>query len=277
MKKQYNKPQIGFAKKSLGQNFLKNGAIVKKIVETGQVNSEDTILEIGPGKGVLTKELLETGATVIAIEKDDRLIPILEETFVEDIKKGKLRLIHGDIVEIEISDLNLKHREYKLIANIPYYITGLIIRKFLENPIKPTRIVVLVQKEVAERIVAKDERESLLSIGVKAYGEPYNAGTVKAGNFNPKPKVDSAILAIRHISDDFLKKYSMTDKRFFEVVKIGFAGKRKMLVGKLTVFAPREVILNIFEKIGIPEKARAENLTLKNWGDIVASLEKHRG
>lgn len=262
-----------FQKKSLGQNFLKSGSIINKIVEAGHVTAEDTVVEIGPGKGVLTRALLSTGASVIAIEKDDRLIPILSEEFADEVESGKLRLIHGDIVEMKIADLGVKSSEYKLIANIPYYITGLIVRMFLETEIQPTRAVVLVQKEVAQRIVANDNKESLLSISVKAYGEPHNAGVVKAGNFSPAPSVDSAILSIRHISKGFFEKNKISEQRFFEIVKIGFAGKRKMLIPKLTEFADRETVEKLFHTINIDLKVRAEDITLDDWAHIVQGLD----
>ena len=260
------------AKKSLGQNFLNNKTIIKKIVETGQVNSDDTVLEIGPGQGTLTAELLATGATVIAVEKDDRLIPFLSEMFAAEIKKGKFTLIHGDILEISLETLKLKDKKYKLIANIPYYITGFIIRMFLETLIQPSRIVLLVQKEVADRITARDKKESILSISVKVYGEPHNAGLVKAGNFTPKPNVDSSILAIRHITKDFFTKNAINEKEFFEIVRAGFLGKRKMLINTLSTLVPKEEVAKLFEQIRLSPKVRAEDITITDWAHIVSGL-----
>jgi len=262
-----------FQKKSLGQNFLKNGAIIDKIVDAGFVSEKDTVVEIGPGKGVLTRALLAKGACVIAIEKDDRLIPILSEEFVSEIESGKLELVHGDIVEMNISDLGVQDKKYKLVANIPYYITGLIVRMFLETDIQPAHAVVRVQKEVAQRIVARDIKESLLSISVKAYGEPHNAGVVKAGNFNPAPSVDSAILSIHPISKAFFETHNISEKRFFQILKVGFAGKRKMLVPKLTEFTDRATVEDLFNTININLKARAEDIALEDWARIVQGLK----
>ena len=168
------------AKKSLGQNFLNSDGALDAIIKAGRVTKGDKVLEIGPGKGALTKRLLDAGANVIAIEKDDRLIPILEDLFAKEIKTKKLTLIHGDVLKFDPLLNELKTKEYKLIANIPYYITGEITRKFLSGNFQPSVIVVLVQKEVAERITTstqgatkiKEGKESILSISVKAYDIP---------------------------------------------------------------------------------------------------------
>ena len=143
------------AKKSLGQNFLKSIIVLKKIVSTGSVVATDLVLEIGPGKGALTRKILDTGARVVAVEKDGELIPVLREEFREEIKNKKLILIEGDILDLDLKKVGVEKKKYKLIANIPYYITGAIIRKFLSGKTNPEKIVLLVQKEVAERIDRK--------------------------------------------------------------------------------------------------------------------------
>ncbi|MFA6340874.1 MAG: 16S rRNA (adenine(1518)-N(6)/adenine(1519)-N(6))-dimethyltransferase RsmA [Candidatus Paceibacterota bacterium] len=248
------------AKKSLGQNFLKSKKALSAIVEAGRVSSEDTVLEVGPGQGALTEKLLETGAKVIAVEKDDRLIEFLRKKFS---KEKRFELIHGDILELDIASLKLG--KYKLIANIPYYITGLLFRKFLSGDIQPTKIVVMVQKEIADRIVARDGKESLLSLSVKAYGRPKKVMKVEKENFSPQPKVDSAILLIDDISKDFFKE--MSEEKFFEVIKAGFAHKRKMLLANLkSVMSNRE---KAFSEASIPIKTRAEDLTLTDWKKLV--------
>ena len=250
------------AKKSLGQNFLNSDGALSAIIEAGKVKKGDTVLEIGPGKGALTKNLLKTGAKVLAIEKDDRLIPVLEEMFEKEIKSGKFTLIHGDVLEFNPTEHKLKEGKYKLIANIPYYITGELIRKFLSELPQPELMVILVQKEVAERIVSKDNKESILSISVKVYGEPKYIQTVKAGSFFPPPKVDSAILLIDDISR---KNFTTTnEKKFFEIVRTGFAHKRKTISSNLKIFISKEKLA----VIGIHEKERAEKLSLKQWLEI---------
>jgi 16S rRNA (adenine1518-N6/adenine1519-N6)-dimethyltransferase len=231
------------------------------MIECACVTSEDTVLEIGPGKGVLTKALLETGANVIAVEKDDLLIPMLQVMFDKEIRTGKLRLIHDDVLNLFTSYPDLLKPGYKLIANIPYYITGEIIRMFLEAPTNPQLIALLVQKEVAERIVAKDGKESILSVSVKVYGNPLYGGTVKKTLFRPMPNVDSAIIVINNISKKIFQESGVDEKRFFEVVKAGFAHKRKQLKNNL-----KDVISD--EKIESVGQKRAEELSVKEWFEI---------
>lgn len=253
-----------FAKKSLGQNFLKNGVIINEIVKTTQLAESDTVLEIGPGEGVLTAALLATGAKVVAVEKDDRLIDILTEKFADYTSKDLFKLIHGDILDCTRSDLvqwGLTEGEYKIVANIPYYITGQILRQFLESNYQPTSMVLMLQKEVAERILAKNGKESILSMSVKAYGEPKYIRTVARGNFQPAPNVDSAVLLINNISKNFFSGLSET--HFFELLKKGFGQKRKMLKGNLGLTA------ETLENCGIPPKIRAEELTLDQWKRLV--------
>jgi 16S rRNA (adenine1518-N6/adenine1519-N6)-dimethyltransferase len=274
------------AKKSLGQNFLNSDGALDAIIKAGRVVKGDTVLEIGPGKGALTKRLLSAGANVIAIEKDDRLIPVLEELFAKEIKSKQLTLIHGDILEFDLSHYELftlqnfcssknlggRATHYKLVANIPYYITGEITRKFLSGDFQPSLIVVLVQKEVAERITTaiqgsskiKEGKESILSISVKAYGEPKYIQTVKAGCFFPPPKVDSAILLIDNISKKNFANEKQEEK-FFEIVKAGFAHKRKTLSSNLKGLVSKETLA----ELGINENERAENLSLTQWLEIV--------
>ena len=256
-----------FAKKSLGQNFLNSDGALSAIILAGKVSKGDTVLEIGPGKGALTRKLLETGAKVYAIEKDDRLIPVLEELFAKEIKTGKLTLIHGDVLEFSPSSYKLKALSYKLIANIPYYITGELIRNFLSELPQPELMVILVQKEVAERIVSKDGKESILSISVKVYGEPKYIQTVKAGSFFPPPKVDSAILLIDNISK---KNFTaVNEQKFFEIVRAGFAHKRKTVSSNLKAFISKEKLASL----GINEKERAEKLSLEQWIEIGSILQ----
>jgi len=256
-------------KRSLGQHFLKSETALSAIIEIGNVSIGDTILEIGPGRGALTAKLLGTGAKVIAVEKDDNLFELLKQTFEKELKKGNLKLIHADILEFDLA--KLEARSYKLIANIPYYITGAILKKFLESDCQPEKMILLLQKEVAKRIVAQDGRESILSISVKVYGEPKYIQMVKAGSFSPAPKVDSAILLIQNISKDFFKKCS--EKKFFELLRAGFKSKRKKLSSNLSEVKPREEVLEIFKKLNLDENLRAEDLGVEGWRKLVEALE----
>lgn len=264
-----------FAKKSLGQNFLKNEGVLQKIAEAGDVSTSDIVLEVGPGEGALTEKLLEKAGGVIAIEKDHRLISILEEKFAKEISEGKFQLFEGDILEDDVEKWGIKNGEFKIIANIPYYITGQFFRKFLSGPINPTKIVVLVQKEIADRIIARDGKESLLSISVKAYGTPSMVAKVSKGSFVPAPKVDSAVLLIDNISKDFFQTFN--EDKFFEILKAGFAHKRKILIGNLkessdNTDAVGKNLQQIFSTLGLNEKIRAEDLTLENWKELVECL-----
>lgn len=256
-----------YAKKSLGQNFLHSQGALNAIIVAGEVVSNDTILEIGPGKGALTKKLLDTGAKVIAIEKDRDLIPFLEEKFSVEIRAGQFDLREGDILELDAKKIfkGKKVKDYKLIANIPYYITGEIIRKFFEEATQPVRMVLLVQKEVAMRIVAKDNKESILSIACKVYGTPKYIQTVKRDAFNPAPNVDSAIIAFSNISKNVFKNNNIKEKDFFEIVKTGFSHKRKKLGGNLKQI---NVPMNN-QKLEQIKDLRAENLSLDDWIELL--------
>ena len=245
------------AKKSLGQHFLADQTARATIIATANLKAGETALEIGPGEGFLTAALLETGATVIAVEKDDRLINLLTEKFTEAIKNKKLELIHADILDfLKAKSYKLK-ANYKLTANIPYYLTGQIIRHFLSTPNQPQSMTLMLQKEVAQRIVAKNSKESLLSISVKAYGAPHYLRAVPRGAFRPTPKVDSAIILIDKINKNNFREIS--EEKFFVLVKQGFDQKRKMLRAKLGLTTEE------LASCGVNPKDRAENLTVDQW------------
>lgn len=266
------------AKKSLGQNFLKSKKALSDMLAAGEVGGNDIVLEAGPGKGVLTEELLKKARKIIAVEKDDMLVEFLREKFSSEIASGKLELVHDDILDFDPSVLKLTANSYKLqasgyklTANIPYYITGQFLRKFLSGENQPSKMVILLQKEVVKRIIANDGKESILSISVKAYGKPKNIGKVSKENFSPKPKVDSAILLIDKISRDFFKEIS--EEKFFKIVKAGFAHKRKFLTGNIRHLAKNgENIEKILENCGIPPKARAEDIKLEQWKCLITRL-----
>jgi 16S rRNA (adenine1518-N6/adenine1519-N6)-dimethyltransferase len=267
------------AKKSLGQHFLRSKTAIKQIVDAAHLSPDDTVLEIGPGEGALTDALLESGARVVAVETDARCIEKLEERFALAIDKKRLLLIEGDIRNDAVQKMlfNKKYcgsTPYKLVANIPYYITGMLFRLFLETLRQPTHIVFLVQKEVAQLIVAKDGKEGILSLAVKAYGTPRYVAKVKREAFSPPPKVDSAIIAIENISRARLA--DLRDEDYFRVVKAGFGAKRKMLLGNLAKeFAiSRETLETIFRDVGIDLRARGEDIAVTKWLLLTRSLLK---
>ena len=260
-----------YAKKSLGQHFLTSTGAVDAIIDAADIVGDDIVLEIGPGKGVLTEKLVFFAGKVIAVEKDRDLIPVLEEKFKKEIKKGRFELLERDVLEFDPSVLEFYDSKYKLVANIPYYITGQLIRKFLEAKFQPERMVLMLQKEVAERIVAKDGKESVLSISVKAYGTPHYIQTVKAGSFFPIPNVDSAILLIDNISKDFFED-TVSEEDFFKMLKSGFKSKRKKLSSNLTEVADKEKIKEIFEQRGISDNIRAEDIPYLEWKELAKVL-----
>ncbi len=252
------------AKKSLGQNFLHAPNVISAMVHAGEVTKESLVLEVGPGKGALTAKLLETGAKVVAIEKDDRAIPFLNEKFALEIKSGQLTLIHADILEYDEKTLIPR---YILIANIPYYITGEFMRKFLESTNPPQKIVVMLQKEVAKRIV--DEKESILSISVKTYGNAKYICSVPRKFFRPIPNVDSAVILIENISKKFFRDAQIDEKRFFETLKAGFAHKRKVVIRNLEDKISKNTLENLWERENWSKDLRAENITIEMWKKIV--------
>mgnify|MGYP003493517486 CR=1 FL=1 len=242
------------AKKSLGQNFLKSESALNKIVDAGEVSKEDTVIEIGPGKGALTAKLLEKAGQVIAIEKDLDLVEFLKEKFEKEIASGALILQNEDI-------LNFTPKSpYKIIANIPYNITGAILKKFLTDANQPERMVLMVQHEVAKRIVARDNKESILSISVKAYGVPKIVTKVEARYFSPQPKVDSAVISITGISRKTFQENNINEENFWKIVHAGFAHKRKKLSGNLKNIISAEKLKEM--KIG---DKRAEDLPISDW------------
>ncbi len=266
-------------KKSLGQNFLKSEPALMMMATAGEINHNDIILEIGPGKGALTTKLLMEAKKVLAIEKDRELFEFLKEKFSNEIKKGSFEIINGDILSFEIKNHGLRKGKYKIIANIPYNITGAIFKKFLSADIQPERMIILVQKEVAKRIVARDGKESILSLSVKAYGIPKYIMKVGKRFFSPEPKVDSAIIEIIHISkNNFQTKKE--EENFFKIVRAGFAHKRKVLrknLENLEINRNKEVglpniIEKTFEKLKIDPKTRAEDLKIETWLELSRNL-----
>jgi len=252
-------------KKSLGQHFLNSVHYLAKIADSAELAAYELVLEVGPGDGALTRELLLHKARVVAVEKDLRLVPVLQKTFAKEIADGSLTLIEADILKFDISNCAALGGSYKVVANIPYYITGALLKKLLTSAHQPTQTVLLLQKEVAERI-ARSKKESILSISVKVYGDPTYVCTVPSGAFAPPPDVDSAVLVIKNIS----RKHFSTAKqeeRFFALVRAGFAQKRKLLARNLEPLLGKNYS-NILKKAGIVSNARAEDVPLVRWVEL---------
>jgi 16S rRNA (adenine1518-N6/adenine1519-N6)-dimethyltransferase len=226
------------------------------------------VLEIGPGKGALTRELLAVSDKVIAVEKDDALIGLLNEKFANEIGSGKLILNNADIRDVNPEKLGLVSGKYVVAANIPYYITGEIIRQFLTAEKQPRAMALLIQKEVAQRIIS--DKASLLSLSVRAYGTPKIVMKVPRGNFSPPPSVDSAILLIENISRNFF--FDIDEESFFKVLHAGFKSKRKFLMSNIAGTFEKENVASAFSACNISVKARAEDVSLSQWKCIAGQL-----
>ncbi len=256
-------------KKSLGQHFLNSDYVPKKMCDAANLQAGDIVLEIGPGTGILTKEILARGARVVAIEADARAILSLEESFPDAIARGQLTIHHHDARTLVPSQFNLEKQGYKVVSNIPYYLSGHLFRSLLDTDCQPTTLVFLIQKEVAERI-ARDKKESLLSLSIKVFGDPTYICTVKRGHFTPPPKIDSAIVAIRDISQNNFAEISTKD--FFQILHLGFGQKRKQLLGNLSNSFPRPALEELFSDLKIPTTVRAEDLPLTIWLKLAQKL-----
>ncbi len=259
----------------LGQNFLINKEIIKKIIAFSSLESATVVLEVGPGRGILTEELLKLAKKVIAVEIDGKLVSDLRKKFKE---KKNISLIEGDILKINLEDLLLKNNQsgklesYKLVSNIPYYITSKIIRFFLENSNPPQKMILMIQKEVAERIVAKPGKMSLLSTSVQYYAKAEILFSVPKNCFSPIPKVDSAVIQIIPEIKPELKEFSLN---FFRIAKIGFSGKRKTLLNNLFngLHLEKEFVLKKLKKIGFSENTRAQELSIEDWKKLAKIIE----
>lgn len=257
-------------KKSLGQNFLTNQKVIEKIVKNSNLTDNDIVLEIGPGEGVLTEALAKNAKKVIAIELDDRLIPILENKFKDE---ENVEIVHDDILKLNMLEFvkkhNLQEKKYKVVANIPYYITAPIIKLFIEMETQPSEIILMVQKEVAERVTSQPGEMSIITIASQYYSDVEYLFTVPKKDFNPVPKVDSAIVKFK-----VKNKKTEDDKNFFRVVKIGFSAKRKTLCNNLAngFHKDKKEVEEILNKIGLEKNVRAQELSINNWKKLEKEL-----
>lgn len=256
------------AKKYLGQNFLSNPRILGKIADAAELTKDDIVLEIGPGTGNLTKILAERASKVIAIEKDARLIPLLKSEF-NNVRN--VEIIKEDILKLKIETLNIAKApfasqraplRYKVVGNIPYYITSHLLRVIFENWPRSELIVLTVQKEVAQRITAKPPNMSILAVSVQFYANAKIVGYISKGSFRPVPKVDSAIIRLSPKTLNF-KPEEITN--FFDIVRLGFSSKRKKLLNNLAGKFDKMSLGKIFTEINLDPNTRAEELSLDDW------------
>lgn len=253
------------AKKSLGQNFLFDENVLRRIVDAADLRPDDAVLEVGPGLGSLTRLLAETAASVVAVELDDRFIPILRHKLSS---LPHVKVVHGDILAQEPACWF--SGPYKVVANVPYYITGAILRHLLAGERKPSLMVLTVQKEVAERVTAVPPQMSLLAVSVQFYGQAEKVVELKAGSFWPPPEVDSAVLRITLFPTPPDLRF---EQAFFRVAKAGFSQKRKQLQKNLRQLGlnPKEVS-DLCQKAGIDGRSRAETLTLPQWHALTSAF-----
>ncbi len=273
------------ARKRLGQHFLIDQGVLETIVRAAGLTPDDVVIEIGPGLGVLTTELARQAGWVVAVELDTRLAAALKQTLAS---VDNVTIINGDILRVDPVALLEEPRTglpqatedgslgYKVVANLPYYITSAVIRRFLEASVRPRLMVVMVQKEVAEAIVARPGRMSLLSVSVQFYGEPAIVGYVAAGSFYPPPEVDSAILKIDLHPEPVV---AVGDSEgFFGLVRAGFAAPRKQIANSLAqgLGSSKAEVLPLLEKAAIVPRRRAETLALSEWARLWQVLSQAR-
>ena len=261
------------ARKGLGQHFLIDGEVLKLITSAAELSLGDVVVEVGPGLGILTKELARQAGWVIAIELDNKLAALLQQTMASF---NNITIINDDVLKIEPGALLNQQKarfpqainSYKVVANLPYYITSPVLRHFLEASDKPQIMIVMVQKEVAEAIVAKPGEMSLLSVSVQFYGEPRIISYVPAQCFYPAPEVDSAILRIDLYPQPVV---AVTDiGSFFQLVRAGFTAPRKQIVNSLAqgLGLSKGEVLSLLERASIVPRRRAETLTLGEWAGL---------
>jgi 16S rRNA (adenine1518-N6/adenine1519-N6)-dimethyltransferase len=263
-----------FIKKSLGQHFLRCRWVISALIETAGLTPEDIVLEIGPGTGTLTRALARRAKLVIAVEKDEQLADVLKNEFSKE-KIDNVEIIPGDILKIfpqAINSHKLQDADYKLISNIPYYLTSRLLRVISEEEPRPKTIVLTIQKEVAERIVAKPPHMNLLALSVQAYGKPEIIKEVPASCFWPKPGVDSAIIKISDISDKFFQRNKIEPAVFYEILRMAFSKRRKMLVNSLGKAFGKEAIKKALKSAKMAETSRPEELYLKHWIKLILKL-----
>ncbi|MEF3692109.1 MAG: 16S rRNA (adenine(1518)-N(6)/adenine(1519)-N(6))-dimethyltransferase RsmA [Candidatus Moraniibacteriota bacterium] len=249
----------------LGQNFLNNSLIVDRIADSADIRADDLVLEIGPGKGILTEKLCQKAGKVIAVELDQNLKELLEQKFKN---QKNLEIIFADILKINLPQI-LREREistYKLVANIPYYITSKIIRLFLETEIKPTEMILMIQKEVAERIIARPGGMSKLSASVQYYAAAEILFDVEPSNFTPPPEVTSSVIRIKNIKS----KEPRESKKYFRLVRAGFCARRKTLLNNLSnsLGLDKKTVEAKLIELNLNPQIRAQELSVKNWQDL---------
>ena len=268
------------ANKSLGQNFLVSDEAVERIVESAEISKDDLVIEIGPGLGTLTNELLKKAKKVIAIELDSRMVEILEERFS---LFNNFEIINDDVLKVDLVNIiksekeNNEIKEAKIVANLPYYITTPIIMKLLESRLDLESITVMIQKEVAERLCAipGEKQSGAITYSVYYYAEAYKVLEVKNTSFIPAPEVDSEVIKLKIRKEPPIKVES--EKKLFKIIKYAFMQRRKTLLNALSkcdLFKNKEEIKKIFDELDFDERIRGEELSLEDFAKIANKIEK---
>lgn len=262
-------------RKSLGQHFLTDEAVLETIVEAAELSPQDTVIEVGPGLGVLTVQLARRAGSVVAVELDTRLASLLKH------RLSSLRnvcVVNVDILEVSLSQLLKGKNDYKVVANLPYYITSPVLRHFVESSPRPSLMVVMVQKEVGEAIVAAPGKMSLLAVSLQLYARPRIVARVASRSFYPQPKVDSVILRLDLLSEPAVPVADLKD--FLEVVRCGFSSPRKQLHNSLAqgLRMKSSQVVELLRKAGVESQRRAETLSLVEWSRVYEVLQawKHQ-
>ncbi|MBI2304929.1 MAG: ribosomal RNA small subunit methyltransferase A [Chloroflexi bacterium] len=250
------------ARKGLAQHFLVDRGVMLRVVEAAELSADDWVVEVGPGLGLMTRELAERAGTVLAVELDEHLAAALAELMRE---RSNISIINRDILKVDPEQLLGPVKEYKVVANLPYYITAAVLRHFLERERRPRLMVTMVQKEVARNIVAGPGGMSLLSLSVQLYGRPRVVTSVSSRSFYPAPKVDSAIVAIHVHPRPWLSPSQA--EAFFRVARAGFSQKRKLVENSLSASLnlPRPQVEAALIQAGIEARRRAQSLSLEEW------------
>lgn len=268
-------------KKFLGQHFLIDREVLEEILAAAEISSKDLILEIGAGLGTLTLELAKYAKKIIAVEKDPKLSQILQEILKKE-NITNVRIVNQDILKIsnlqfliskqtQNTKYQIQNTKYKMVANLPYYLTARLIRSFLELANPPREMILMVQKEVAERICARPPKMNILAVSVQFYAQPEIAAFVSKKSFWPEPEVDSAIIKIKTKSE----KRKIEAEKFFKVVREGFSSPRKKLVNNLTKIlgkSAKQKITTAFQKINLQPDCRPQDLSVDNWQKLVSLL-----
>ncbi len=255
------------AKKTLGQHWLKDELILDQTVGLASLTQDQLVLEIGPGLGDLTRRILKQSDRLITVEIDQELGRLLKQKFTQEIQSKQLQLINQDIRKFNFSSLE---NNYKIIANIPYYLTSNLLKNLTEIENKPIQAVLLVQEEVARRITAKQGDYSILSISLGLYYRAQYGFKIDKNSFEPSPKIDSATVVLYRLDKPLFE--DIDHQKFLNFIKISFKQKRKKIINAMSVYRSKTLLLEVFDQLDLSESLRCQNLSLQNWHDLFIKL-----